>query len=45
MYHLQSEKVVKTLWHNEHHWLILKKEGGLEQTSEAPHIENLVFQS
>ena len=45
MYHLQNKKIVKILWHNENHWCILKKEGDTEQTPEAPHIENLTFQS
>ena len=33
------------LWHYEDHGYILKKEGGPEQTPEAPHIENFVLQS
>ena len=45
MYHQQSEKTVRTLWHYEDHFYILKKEGDPEQTSEAPHVEKIVFQS
>ena len=45
MRHLQSEKIVRTLWHYEDHRYILKKEGDPEQTPEVPHIENFVFQS
>ena len=45
MYHLQSEKIVRTLWHYEDHLYIFKKEGDSEHTSEASHIENFVFQS
>ena len=42
MYH---EKIVRTLWHYEGHWDILKKEGDPEQTPEASHVEKFVFQN
>ena len=39
MYHLQSEKIMKTLWHYEDHRYILRKDGNPEQNAEAPDIE------
>ena len=45
MDHLQSEKIVKTLWHYEDHLYILKKEGDQVWTPETLHIEDFVFQS
>ena len=44
-YHLQSEKILRIIWHYEDHWYILKKEGDPEQTRMAPHIVNFVFKS
>ena len=45
MDHLQSEKIVKTLWHYEDHLYILKKEGDQVWTPETLHIEDFVFES
>ena len=44
MHYLPSEKILKTLWHYENHWYLLKKEGDPNNTPEAPHIEKIVFQ-
>ena len=43
MYYLQSEKTVKTLWHNEDHWYISKEEGDPEQSLRHPTLKTLCF--